>query len=127
MKAGQSISRWSLTEKLRDFSEQKVVLSDTPWTDSGSVELAVSFVKWPRDGMRYYWHLVPIYEQLELALCSSQPSKWAYQQSNAQPLSYLKDEVKCKQVIIKSNNNLKQAVAMKTTESFLRDLICVFV
>ena len=46
----------------------------------------MSFVKWPRDCMRYYWHFAPIYDKLELELCSNQPSMWAYQQSMAQPV-----------------------------------------
>ena len=124
MRNGQTISRWSLTEKQREFDEQKVLVD---LADGSTLELAASFCKWPRDGCRYFWHLVPIYDQLKFKLCSGEASKWAYQQLNAGPLTSLRDEIKCKQPSIKSNHNLMPAVALKSTDAFSRDQICVIV
>ena len=124
MKDGQAISRWSLTEKMREFEEQKVIVH---LSDGSTAELVVSFCRWPRDGCRYFWHLVPIYDQLSFKLCSGEASKWAYQQLNAGPMMSLKDELKCRQPFIKSNHNLMPAVALKSTDAFLRDQICVLV
>ena len=109
---------------MREFDEQKVLV-ELP--DGIAYELAVSFCRWPRDGFEYFWHLVPIYEKLELKLCSGEASKWAYQQVNASPMASLKDDVKCKQPFIKSNHNLRPSVALKSTDAFLRDFICVIV
>ena len=124
MRNGQTISRWSLTEKLREFAEQKVHVE---LSDGSTVELVVSFCRWPRDGCRYFWHLVHIYTQLQWKLCSGEASKWAYQQLNAGPLTGLRDEMKCKQPALKSNHNLLPTVALKSTDAFLRDTICVIV
>ena len=122
---GQVICKWSLTEKMREFEEQKVHV-ELPDGNS-SYELALSFVRWPRDGFKYFWHLVPIYDKLGFKLCSGEGSKWAYQQVNAAPMTSLKEEIKCKQPAIKSNHNLRASVALRSTDAFLRDMICVIV
>ena len=107
-----------------EFEEQKCLVH---LSDGSTVELVVSFCRWPRDGCRYFWHLVQVDAQLQVQLCSGGASKWAYQQLNAGPLTCLRDEIKCKQPAIKSNHNLTPAVALKSTDAFLRGKSCVIV
>ena len=110
-------SKWCLTDRQRECEAHTVEVHSTDIHG----DTKCYYVKWPRDGMKFFWGLNSLYTLLKLQLTQKKPSKWSYQLAESGQLASLQEKFGIGTTHIKGNSNLSIQEALTTTTSFLPD------